>query len=540
NFVDFNHEPLLPQKFSQEGPGLSVGDVDNDGLEDLFVGGALLTSGQIFRQKRNGTFESTELSKADRESEDMGSLFFDADNDNDLDLYVVSGGNEYNPDHRHYQDRLYFNDGTGNFTKNEAALPKTESSGSGVIAADYDHDGDLDLFVAGRVLPTAYPKAPGSYLLRNNGKGTFEDVTASISPGLERPGMITTALWTDFDNDTWADLILAGEYMPLTFFRNENGSKLTPVSQTGLENTHGWWKSLAAGDFDNDGDIDYIAGNFGLNSHYRATVQEPINVTFKDFDNNGALEAITSYYEDGVNYPTASLDVLTSQLPVLKRKILYHRTYANTSTGKLVEIAGGQNSEVLYCKTLESGYIQNEGQGKFLFRPFPIAMQTAPIYGMLAEDLNADGKLDFIAVGNSYAPDVVSGRCDAFIGQVMLGDGNGNFHALPVTRSGFFVNGDAKAIAQITARGEFLTVVSQNNDSLKVFRKQRDILRRLSLNKKEVTAIVTFKNGGSRRMEIGYGSTYLSQTSRSIAITPETKKIELRDGSGQLTRSLEY
>jgi len=400
----------------------------------------------------------------------MGCLFFDADQDNDLDLYVVSGGNEYNPDHRHYQDRLYFNDGNGNFKKDDTVLPPTTASGSCVIAADYDHDGDLDLFVGGRVFPTAYPQSPRSYILRNNGKGRFEDVTQRLAPEIEKPGMVTGALWTDFNNDGWMDLAVAGEYMPVTFFRNDSGKKFQKAD-TGLANSEGWWNSLTAGDFDNDGDMDYIAGNFGLNTPYRASATQPINVTFKDFDHNGALEAITSYYEEGVNYPTASMDVLTNQLPLLKRTLLYYNTYARTSTSDLLKLAGNDGAQVLYCKTLPSAYIENSGNGKFNYRPLPVVMQLAPVYGVLAEDVNQDGNLDFVAVGNSYAPEVVTGRCDAFTGLVMLGDGRGNFNPLPVGQSGFFASGDAKGIVQLkAANGTWLTAVTQNDDSVKVFR----------------------------------------------------------------------
>lgn len=541
HFIDFNHEPLLPGKLSQEGPGIAVGDVNGDGLEDFFVGGALLESGKVFLQTNNGSFRSMDLSRADLETEDLGCLLFDADNDNDLDLYVVSGGNEYNPGHRHYQDRLYMNDGKGNLKKSEGALPRIGASGSCVVAADYDQDGDLDVFVGGRVWPTAYPKAPRSYVLQNNGSGVFKDVTREVSPELMNPGMVTSALWTDFDNDNWMDLVLVGEYMPITFFRNENGERLTRISASGLKDSEGWWKSITSGDFDNDGDVDYIAGNFGLNSHYRATPAEPINVTFKDFDNNGALEAITSYYDDGINYPTASLDLLTSQLPLVKRKILYHRTYANTSTERLMEIAGPENTRTLYCKTLQSAFIENTGEGAFQIRPLPLAMQTAPIYGVLAEDVDGDGNLDFLAVGNSYAPDVVSGRCDAFIGEVMMGDGTGGFTAMPVTKTGFFVGGDAKGIAQLTSAGKALTMVTQNNDSLRVFlRKAHEKVTRVFLNHSEVMAVATLENGKTRRIEAGYGSGYLSQTSRSIAITPAIKKIVLFNTRGIPTRTFEY
>lgn len=538
HFIDFNYEPLLPHKLSQEGPGLAVGDINGDGREDLFVGGALLQPRKIFLQTKTGAFRGAELNPADIESEDMGCLLFDADNDNDLDLYIVSGGNEYNPDHRHYQDRLYFNDGKANFRQKPGALPKIGASGSSVVAADYDHDGDLDLFVGGRVLPTSYPRAPRSYLLNNNGHGTFTDVTLRDAPELQRPGMVTSALWSDFDQDSWMDLILVGEYMPITVFHNQAGKKLVKVADIGLADTEGWWKSLTAGDFDNDGDMDYIAGNFGLNSHYRASPAEPVNVVFKDFDNNGALEAITSCYEDGVNYPLPSLDVLTGQLPSLKRKFLYHRAYARTSTGNLLDIAGKNDAGVLMCRMLESAYIENTGKGKFHIKPLPWVMQTAPVYGVIAQDVNGDGHLDFLAVGNSYAPEVVYGRCDAFIGQVMMGDGTGEFTPMPVTRSGFFVDGDAKGIAQIEINGgSRLTLVAQNDDSLKVFkRKAGGDYPSVRLANDEAVAMITLDNGKIRRVEPGYGSSYLSQSSRSIVVDPHVKKIEFFDRTGKRTR----
>jgi hypothetical protein len=361
-----------------------------------------------------------------------------------------------------------------------------------------------------------------------------------VAPELQQPGMVTSALWTDFDNDSWMDLVIVGEYMPLSFYKNERGVRFTR-HESGLDNSEGWWKSITGGDFDNDGDIDYLAGNFGLNTHYRATPEEPINVVFKDFDNNGALEAITSYYENGISYPTTSMDVLTNQLPLLKRKILFHRTYASTSTEQLLEIAGKEDVGKLYCRTLESAYIENRGNGKFKRTPLPLEMQFAPIYGVLIDDVNFDGNLDFVAVGNSYAPDVVSGRCDAFIGQVMLGDGAGNFNPMPVTQSGFFVPGDAKSIVHVPAGSLLLTVVAQNNDSVKTFKQtQAPTSKTIIPAKNEVAAVLTLRNGKINRRETGYGTTYLSQSTRRIIISPQVKKVEFFDQAGRLTRTLSF
>jgi len=541
DFVDFNYDPLLPHKLSQEGPGIAVADVNKDGLEDLYIGGALLQSGKLFLQRENGTFEGKEIGVADFECEDMGCLFFDADDDGDNDLYVVSGGNEYAPGNKRNQDRLYMNDGKGGFVKDETALPETLASGSCVIAADYDHDGDLDLFIGGRLVPGAYPTAPRSYILRNNGKGKFEDVTSQLSPDLEKPGMVVSALWTDYDNDGWMDLVMAGEYMPVTFFRNENGKQFIKNKNDGLENSDGWWNSLAAGDFDNDGDIDYVAGNLGLNTPYKASNKEPFNVTYKDFDNNGSIEAISSYYEGGINYPAHSLDDVISHLPILKKKFLYYHVYANTSTSDLLKVAGNEGSRTLFCKTFQSAYIENTGDGKFKLHQLAREMQFAPVYGIEVKDVNLDGNLDFMAVGNSYAPEVVVGRNDAFTGQVMLGDGKGNFKSMNIQASGFFVDGDAKGLVQVKSGKDMLVIATQNNDSVKGFKiKNQRNLKQVMPDKKEMTVLLKYKNGTASRAELNYGSGYLSQSSRTIIISADIKEIELFDGKGNKTRTIHF
>ena len=383
-FNDFNYESLLQHKLSNEGPGIAMGDINEDGLEDAFVGGAYHQAGSFFIQQKNGKFKTRKFSTEDDASEDMGCLLFDADDDNDLDLYVVSGGNEYSKDHQRYQDRLYKNDGTGNFLKDKDALPSTVSSGSCVVAADYDQDGDLDLFVGGRSVPREYPTSPRSYLLQNEG-GKFIDVTEKIAPELKNVGMVTGALWTDADNDNKLDLMLVGEWMPITLFKNESGKFKNTTANVGLKDTDGLWKSLVSADFDNDGDMDYVAGNLGLNSPFFASTQEPMTVSYADFDNNGSIDPIIAYYENGISYPFPSLDMMTQRMPSLKKKILYYRTYAAATTESLLKMTGKTEYDVLYCKTLQTTFIENLGNGNFKIKPLPLEAQIAPVYGMLAE-----------------------------------------------------------------------------------------------------------------------------------------------------------
>ena len=316
--VDFKVQPLLPHLHSQEGPHLTVGDVDEDGLEDLYIGGAAGYPGQFMRQQADGTFVNQPL-PYDSLSEDGGALLFDADGDLDLDLYVVSGGTAHPKGSDYYQDRLYLNDGAGYFEKAARALPNLTASGSVVAASDYDHDGDLDLFVGGRIIPAAYPMPPRSYLLRNdtpapaaeNAEGRkvkFTDVTSESVPALTQPGLVTAALWTDYDGDGWEDLLVTGEFMPLRFFRNNQGTLEERTEETGLSHTYGWWNSLAAGDFDGDGDPDYLAGNLGLNARFRATPNEPLCIYASDYDNNGSMDPVMCYYVQGKTiWPTPAM-----------------------------------------------------------------------------------------------------------------------------------------------------------------------------------------------------------------------------------------
>ncbi|WP_026462102.1 VCBS repeat-containing protein [Adhaeribacter aquaticus] len=517
DFIDFKNQPLMPHKLSQGGPGLAVGDVNGDGLDDFFVGGSARRSGTIFYQNHQGKFTSRPLTSVPNTEDDMGALFFDADNDKDLDLYVATGGNEYLNMPQNYLHRLYKNDGKGNFTLDENALPRITSSGSCVTAADYDQDGDLDLFVGGRNNPRQYPMPGQSCLLRNNG-GTFTNQTASLCKELETIGMVTTALWTDFDQDGQVDLLVAGEWMPLTFFKNNKGKFTNVTASTGLTHTEGWWNSLLAADFDNDGDMDYVGGNLGLNSRYKASPEQPVTIVAKDFDKSGNVDPVMGYYIQGQNYPAPARDALTDQMVMMRKRFPRYADYAETTFEKLFTKEELEGAYTARSYTFQSSYIENVGNGKFQIKALPMPAQVAPVFGMVASDYNQDGNLDLLLAGNSYAPETAVGYYDAAYGTLLTGNGKGGFAAVAPKQTGFAVKGDAKAMVQLLTRDkEPLVLVSQNSDSLKVFRsKAKAEYQVVPLQATDAYAELEFNNGKKRREEFCYGTTYLSQSCRTL------------------------
>lgn len=547
--IDFNIQRTLPHKYSQLGPGISVGDIDGNGLDDFFVGGSAGKAGVFFIQSENGVFklDSVKLSSnGPKVSEDLGSLFFDADNDNDLDLYVVSGSFEFEPNSIDLKHRFYRNDGKGNFTDDSLSIPDIRLSGSCVRAADFDKDGDLDLFIGGRVVNGRYP-TPESSLVLLNENGRFIDGTDKVCPQLKNIGMVTDALWSDFDTDGQVDLILSGEWMPITFFKNYNGVFKNVTSSSGISDKIGWWNSLSAGDFDNDGDIDYVAGNLGLNTNYVATQEMPLEVYAKDFDNSGRFKAILfCYMKDRAgeikSFPMHTRDDLFIEMTNVKKKFPRYHSYSVATVDQILTAEERKDALILKATHFQSSYIENLGSGKFKLSNLPIEAQYAPLNGMLSDDFDGDGSLDILGVGNDYSTEVFTGRYDASIGVFLKGNGKGGFKSTPVDQTGFFVDGDAKGIVNLyTKAGERLIVVSQNRDSLRIFadrnRSSKNLL--ISLNSLDCSAEILFKNGTKQRKEFYHGSAYLSQSSRKLKINSEVKRVKIVDYLGN-ERNIKY
>ena len=536
-FVDFDIQPLIPHMYSREGPGITAGDVNTDGLDDFFIGGSTGFPGEVFIQHESGKFSSYPL-PGNKNFEDMGALFFDADADGDDDLYVVSGGTGLPPGNPFYTDRLYINRDRGDFELIKDALPLDGVCGSQVTASDFDKDGDLDLFVCGRVKLENYPLPPRSYLLRNDSDGSkvrFTDVTSSKGKGLENVGLISAALWSDFNKDGWPDLIIAGEWMPIRFYKNAKGVFQDVTGETGLEDYPGWWNSLAAADFDRDGDLDYVAGNLGLNTRFKVSQEQPMRIIAKDFDLNGTLDPVTSYYVQGKSYPICHRNLMLSQLPYLRKKFELYEDFARASISDLFTEKEISDAYMTECRFLESAYIENRGDGSFQIHPLPIEAQFAPVFGMLANDYNSDGNFDLLLVGNFHSSNVEDGHYDAFKGLFMEGDGRGNFSPVLARESGFFVDGDAKGMAEITsAVGNSLILVAQNAGKMKVYKTGTPDRRTIRLKRDEVRAEIHYDTGETGYREFYYGSGYLSHSSRVCHLPDDVVKVSIITYTGEI------
>jgi hypothetical protein len=446
--------------------------VNGDGLQDAFMGGAKEQPGRLLVQTRDGSFTPSNLAllEQDRISEDVGAVFFDATGDGHVDLYVVSGGSEYSDLAPALQDRLYINDGRGNFRKAADHLPRMNVSGSRPAAADFDGDGDIDLFVGGRVVPWRYGLDPQSVLLRNDGRGRFTNVTQQVAPELERVGLVTDALWQDVDGDNRTDLVVVGEWLPITVFRNTGAGRLERMSVSGLEQSHGWWNRIVAGDFTGDGRTDFVVGNLGLNTRLRAADAEPATMYVKDFNGNGFVEQIVSYYNHGVSYPLLLRDDLIKSITYLKARYLNFEDYAEQSVTDIFPADVLETAVLKKAHTFATSLARNNGDGSFTLVPLPHEAQIAPVYGILARDFDGDRRLDLLLAGNFDGVKPEIGRISAGYGLFLRGDGTGGFTPVPAVKSGFVVPGQTRDIQRIRTRTGELYVVARNNDRPLVFR----------------------------------------------------------------------
>lgn len=465
-FNDWDREILLPYALSNQGPCFKVSDLNNDQLDDLFIGGSSGNISQIMFQLPDGSFVPAKNNPFSEDvlSEDIGALFFDVDNDGDKDLYVCSGGNDFEKNSNALQDRLYLNDGKRNFTKSEKALPKMISSTKIVTSGDIDNDGDLDLFVGGRLTPGEYPKASRSYILRND-NGIFTDVTSEFSEALLFPGMITGAEFKDVNNDRKLDLIVVGEWMGFTQFINTGNAFIK--NETDIS-TEGIWFSLASGDIDNDGDIDFVAGNLGTNSKFKASVEKPFNIYGNDFDENGSYDLVLSSYEGDKNYPVRGKECSSQQIPSLSEKFPTYKSFAESDMNQLY---GGKLDEALHLTTrhLKSSVFINDGKGNFKMVDLPNEAQFSPLMGIILEDINGDENLDIIAAGNLYEAEVETVRYDAGRGVCLLGNGKGDFEALTPEVSGFFAWNNVKSLSKIILANKKGYLLGVNNNAPQIF-----------------------------------------------------------------------
>ncbi|HVY75359.1 MAG TPA: VCBS repeat-containing protein [Puia sp.] len=544
DYIDFNVQHLLPHKLSEYCPALAVGDLDGNGFDDLVIGGNSIYPAHLLLQQKDGRFIQKDslpgLKTASRQSKDEGILVFDANGDGKPDIYISSGGYEFPSGSMSYQDRLYLNDGKGNFRFDSLALPVNHTSKLCVRSMDYNGDGKPDLFVSGRVEPGQYPRPVSSYIFRNdteNGRVKFTDVTAEVAPDLRRAGMVCDALFTDFDNDGQTDLIVIGEWMPVTFLKNENGKFKNVTAASGLGQMTGWWNSIAAGDFRHSGRTDYIVSNIGLNTFYRASEQHPVRVIANDFDKGGTVIPIISYFlpDSAGNireFPAEGRDDIIRQFPSLKKRFPDYRSFATATMDELLTPQQRQGALQLQATMLQSVYLRNDGGGKFTAIPLPKEAQMSVVNGMVVDDFDGDGNLDVLMNCNDYGTGISVGHYDAMNGLLLKGDGAGGFIPQTIQQSGIFIPGNGKAMVRLEgSSGKYLVAASQNKDLLKLYELQRKA-RILRVAPDDVSAEIRFKNGKVQKEEFYYGNSFLSQSGRFILAGPDVADLTIKNSKG--------
>ncbi|HEV2352608.1 MAG TPA: VCBS repeat-containing protein, partial [Puia sp.] len=470
-YNDFAQEPMLPKMLSTEGPKLAVGDVNGDGLPDVFMGSAKNDTAKLYLQNADGTFVQKPefIFDQDKGSEDVGAAFFDADKDGDLDLIVASGGNEDQLGSLNLAPRLYINDGKGNFTRSFNGWPLLSINASCVKPLDFDGDGNIDVFIGARDVPGSYGQTPASVLLKGDGHGHFIDVTHYLAPDLLRLGMVTDAQWADIDGDGKKELVVVGDWMPVTILKYVNG-QLRKTAE--LPYSSGWWNCLAIADINGDGYPDLLCGNLGLNCRYKADSAHPAKLYVGDFNGNGRSLCIPVYYKhDGKAYPYYLRGDMVAMIPGLKKRFLTYESYAGKTIDEILSPDQLAQAYVLTVYQSQSCAYLNDGKGHFTCKPFGQRAQFAPVYSILSTDLNGDGIPDLFMAGNFYGLKPEVGRFDASYGVTFLGKPGHRFDYVPPAESGLFVRGEVRDIQQVRSGKADYIFVARNNDSLAIFDK---------------------------------------------------------------------
>ncbi|MEO5998200.1 MAG: VCBS repeat-containing protein [Chitinophagaceae bacterium] len=466
---DFKRQPLLINSLSYDGPCMVKADMNGDGKEDLFIGGASGSPGAVFLQGKNNTFIKTIQPglEADALSEDVDAQVFDANGDGYPDLFVASGGyDNFQPGDKALQSRLYLNNGTGRMKRNPAALPELFTSSGAVAVGDINDDGHPDLFLGGRVIPGRYPEIPSSYILLNDGKGNFKDATKSICPALAEAGMFTSAVFTDLNQDGKNELITVGEWMPLQVWQINHGKLEDKTSSFIDKSWNGWWNTLQVRDINGDGKPDIIAGNNGTNCQWRASDKEPVEIYFKDFDDNGAVDPVFCYYIDGKSYPYVGRDELLEQISAMRTRFPDYKSYSNAQLTDIFTPEELTGSKRLFANTIETKVWVSNASGNLVERPLPVEAQFSPVYAISVADYNKDGKMDIILGGNVHYCRVKVGMNESNPGQLFLGDGSGSFKYVPQSQSGLRIKGDVRSFILF----KDLLLAGMNGNAIKAYK----------------------------------------------------------------------